>query len=182
MNSENNEFLSDTVVNLDRLPNLGRRLKIQADQEQLQKIAKAANVSAVGRFSAELHVVRVKGGVQVMGKLSAESTQPCVVTLEPVHQRIEENLSRVFMPNPGHDKQGGKQENAPGSETCIDLSDEDVPDYYDGSQLDLSDFLLEIFAMAIDLYPRTPGAKMTPKLQGDDPSKLSPFAVLKEIK
>ncbi|HHB82813.1 MAG TPA: DUF177 domain-containing protein [Devosia sp.] len=182
MSDEQNQFLSDTVVNLDRLPNLGRRLKIQADAEQLQHIAKAAMVTSVGRFAADLHIIRVKGGVQVTGRLRAESTQPCVVSLEPVHQRIDEELNRVFMPNPGDALSDSPQENAPGSETYIDLTSEDLPDYYDGALLDLSDFLLESFAMAIDLYPRAPGAKMTPELQGDDPASLSPFAVLKQMK
>lgn len=182
MSNEQIEFLSDTVVNLDRLPNLGRRLKIQADAEQLHLISKAANVISVGRFAADLHIVRVKGGVQVTGRLTAESTQPCVVSLEPVHQRIDEELNRVFMPNPSNTQTDSTQENAPGSESYIDLSDEDLPDYYEGALLDLGDFLLESFAMAIELYPRAPDAKMTTELKGDDPAKLSPFAVLKQMK
>ena len=179
-------FLSDSIVNLDRLPKLGRHLKIRADAEQLQRIATVADVSSVGRLSAELDVVRIKGGIQVLGKLSAEITQPCVVTLDPVHQQIDEKLDRVFLPAPLDTKadasRDAEKENAPGSEAYIDLSAEDAPDYYDGPMFDVTDYLLETFALAIDLYPRTPGAKMSVEQAGDDPAELSPFAMLKSLK
>lgn len=182
MTDQEQTFLSDTIVNLDRLPKLGKHLKIQADNDQLERIAKALNVSSVGRFSTNFSIARIKGGVQVKGQLSAEVTQPCVITLDPVHQRIEEELDRVFLPAPTDEGKDAGVENAPGSEIPIDLAEEDIPDYFDGPIFDLADYLLETFAMAIDLYPRVPGAKMTKEQEGDDPAELSPFAILKDRK
>ncbi len=182
MTDQEQTYLSDTIVNLDRLPKLGKHLKIQADKEQLERIAKASNVSSVGRFSADFNIARIKGGVQVKGQLSAEITQPCVITLDPVHQRIDEDLERVFLPAPTDLGKDAGVENAPGSEAYIDLAEEDIPDYFDGPIFDLAGYLLETFAMAIELYPHAPGAQMSKEQQGDDPAKLSPFAVLKDRK
>ncbi len=164
-------------VNLDRLPAKGRELQVVADEEQRAWLAQVSKVSAVGRFSASLRVSGIKGGVQVTGRLLAEITQPCVVSLEPVHQRIDEPLERVFLPLSAR-KDPGEEE---GVERFVDLNEEELVDYYEGSELDLEDFLIEELGLAIDLYPRAPGAGMTPEQRGDDPAALSPFSVLKSL-
>ena len=41
---------------------------------------------------------------------------------------------------------------------------------------------MEVFALAIDLYPRAPGAALPEEGAGDDPAELSPFAALKALK
>ena len=176
MSMENTQNIFDASILVDKLPGTGRHLKINVTGEDLNKLAQIAKVSSVGRFSALLKIVRIDGGVHVTGQLKAEVTQPCVVTLEPVHQQIDENLDRVFLPMPADGV-----ENAPGSETYIEFTDEDIPDYYEGNSLDLSAFLIEALGLSIDLYPRRAGAKMSEKQSGDDPRDLSPFAVLKSV-
>ncbi len=167
----------DLEVLLDKLPVKGRHIKIEANAEELIELAKIAKVNEVGRFSASIHVARVDGAIQVLGKMSAEISQPCIITLEPVHQRIEEDLSRVFLP-----KTKETVENAPGSETYIELGPDEVPDYYEGNILDLSAYLLENLGLGIDLYPRLAGAKLSKEQAGDNPEELSPFAALKHLK
>jgi uncharacterized metal-binding protein YceD (DUF177 family) len=49
-------------------------------------------------------------------------------------------------------------------------------------EFDLADLVIEVFALAIDLYPRKPGVELTEELKGDDPAELSPFAALKSLK
>lgn len=164
-------------VLLDKLPAKGRHIKLEANGEDLIELARIAKVNEVGRFRANLHVARVDGAIQVLGKISAEISQPCVITLEPVHQRIEEELSRVFLP-----KTKETVENAPGSEAYIELGPDEVPDYYEGNVLDLSAYLLESLGLSIELYPRLAGAKLSKEQAGDNPDKLSPFAALKSLK
>lgn len=166
----------DIEVQLDKLPVNGRHIKVEANAEELAELAKIAKVSEVGRFSANMHVARVDGAIQVLGKMSAEISQPCILTLDPVLQRIEEELTRVFLP-----KTKEMIENAPGSEAYIELGPEEVPDYYEGNCLDLSAFLLESLGLSIDLYPRMAGAKLSKEQAGDNPEELSPFAVLKSL-
>jgi hypothetical protein len=65
------------------------------------------------------------------------------------------------------------------TENYVDLRDDDLPDYYQGSELDLNAYLLESLGLAVDLYPRGAGATMSADMQGDNPEQLSPFAILK---
>jgi uncharacterized metal-binding protein YceD (DUF177 family) len=64
----------------------------------------------------------------------------------------------------------------------VNLEDDDLPDYFEGNEIDLADLVLEVFALAIDLYPRKPGAELPEDMAGDDPAELSPFAALKALK
>ena len=176
MNKNAQYGIFDIEVPLDKLPVKGRHIKVEANSDDLAELAKIARVSDVGRFNASLHVARVDAAIQVQGKMSAEITQPCVITLEPVHQRIEEILDRVFLP-----KTKEMIENAPGSETYIDLGPEDVPDYFEGNSVDLTAYLLETLGLSIDLYPKIAGAKMSEAQAGDNPDSLSPFAALKSL-
>ena len=169
--------LLDARVRIDKLPASGRRLKVFATLEQLAEITKIAGVAEVSRLNAALHLTPLKGGVQVTGQLEAGVVQPCVVTLEPVPQKVSEPLSRIFSSAPDIHAEAGA-----GSEKFIDLESDDLPDFFDGIELDLSAYILEILGLAIDLYPRAPGAEMSAEQKGDDPAELSPFSALKSLK
>jgi len=165
------------IVRIDKLPAGGRRLKVVAEKDQLPAIAKYSKVSAVNHLSADLLVSGFKGGLKVSGALGAEVVQPCVATLAPVAQAIDEVVERVFLFGPDINSDAGA-----GSESFIDLSPDEIPDYIEGDELDLSATVLEVLGLAIELYPRAPGVKMSAQQTGDEPEKLSPFAVLRSRK
>ena len=50
-------------------------------------------------------------------------------------------------------------EPAPGAEVFVDLEGEDLPDHFDGPEADLSEWLIETLALALDPYPRKPGRR-----------------------
>lgn len=177
MSQERIPDLFDAIVRADQIPAAGRIITVDADADELARLTELMNVSEVGAFHADLKAEKLRGGIHVTGGLTAEVTQPCVVSFEPVVQKIAEPVDRVFMP--GEDR---AFDATPGSETFIDLEGDDIPDHFQGPELDLSPLLLEILGLAIDLYPRAPGAEMPASDDADDEEELNPFAALKALK
>jgi uncharacterized metal-binding protein YceD (DUF177 family) len=143
------------------IPAEGRTERPVATPEECAALARRFDIPGVAAFSAEVTLRPEPGGViRATGRLHAEVTQTCVVTLEPVAQTVEEAVDLRFLP-PGQE---------PGDEP--DEPDE-IP--MEGHQLDLGEALAEQLALALDPYPRAPGAELPP-LDGDGPS--GPFAAL----
>lgn len=167
----------DAVIKVDKIPSAGRTVAIRTDAEQREALAHRFKVSRVEAFSADVVAKRFRGGIRAEGRVWGAIEQPCGVTGDPVYQDIDEIVDRIFLP--GHD---AASEATAGAEIFVNLEDDDLPDYFEGNEIDLADVVLEVFALAIDLYPRKPGAALTGDAAGDDPAELSPFAALKALK
>ncbi|SDU06359.1 DUF177 domain-containing protein [Stappia sp. ES.058] len=124
-----------------------------------------------------------KDGVAVDGHLRARAIQPCVVTLAPVEQEMDETFSRRFDPH------AARQEET--AEIDVEAFSEDPPDPLAGRDLDLGAVVCEQFALALELYPRAaeaevPEAYRPAEEDGGDgagsAARPSPFAVLAEFK
>jgi hypothetical protein len=169
--------LRDATVRLDSMPVAGRDIAVVPDTDERAAIARQIEVTSVNALEVKLHAVRFRGGIRVTGRLTAEVTQPSVVTTEPLTQSISEPIDRIFLP-------GGEKEYAgpANAEIFVDLEGEDVPDHFEGNEADLSDLIIETLALSIDLYPREPGASL--KDTGFEPERDegSPFDVLKALK
>lgn len=169
-------LFEDAVLRVDQIPVAGRELRVNADQDQLEALTKLMKVSSVDAFSAQLRAEKFRGGLHVTGELQARVTQPCVVSFEPVGQEIAEPVDRVFLP--GHDR---AYDSPPGSETFVDLEADDIPDHFEGTYLDLTPLLTEILGLAIDLYPRAPGAELPAEADDGPDEEPNPFAALKQL-
>lgn len=169
--------LLDAGIRFDNLPATGRMLKVKSTPPQNIAVAERLSVESVERLSAELNVKPIKGGVEVKGFVKAVVTQSCVVTFVPVSQEIEETISRIFLNGNIEDGAGRG-----GSEVFIDLEGDDLPDYFDGAEVDFTEILLEHVALAIDQFPRAEGAQLPTQSEDDAPENLSPFAGLKHLK
>ncbi|GHA36498.1 metal-binding protein [Devosia pacifica] len=171
------EMFPDAVVRLDRVPIDGRRVEFTADSEALAQLTERLKVQSVEALSATLTAKRLRGGLQVVGQVSAAITQACVVTLDPVTQRIDETVDRVFLPASQKPK-----EPEPGTETFVDLEGDDPPDYIEGNEVDLTELVIETVALAVDPYPRAEGVSVEDVIETDAPAEESPFAKLKQLK
>ncbi|GGA51126.1 YceD family protein [Pelagibacterium lentulum] len=167
----------DARIRVDKIPGAGRVVKIDTDEKQREALAERFGVTEVRSFAANVTASRFRGGIRATGNVDGTIVQPCIVTGEPVIQNISEPIDRVFLP--GHDQ---ASEATAGAEIFVNLEQDDLPDYYDGDEIDLGETAMEIFALAIDLYPRAPGAELEDGVAGDDPAELSPFAALKALK
>jgi uncharacterized metal-binding protein YceD (DUF177 family) len=178
VSAEPNRFrLSDAGIRLDSMPATSRDVQVAPPPEELALLAERLRVSSVESLDVRLHAVKFRGGIRVTGRLTAEVTQPSVVTLEPVRQSISEPVDRIFLP--GGEKPYAGPANA---EIFVDLEGEDVPDHFEGNEADLTDLIVEILALAVDPYPREPGVSLDDLGLKPDVDESSPFAALKALK
>jgi uncharacterized metal-binding protein YceD (DUF177 family) len=168
--------LLDAAIRIDHIPPEGREITVVADVRQRAAIAERLEISAVDRLEARLKLTRFRGGLRVEGRLEAVTVQPCVVTFVPVSQEIDEPVDRIFLPASEQPKTGTTH-----AETFVDLEADEMPDYFEGHEVDLSEALVETVALALDPYPRAEGVSLADMdLPADEPDD-SPFGRLKSL-
>jgi hypothetical protein len=145
-------------ANVARLPQKGMPVTIDADQKQRDALAAWHHLVSVERFRAKLLVAPWKRhGVKVTGTVEAEITQECVVTLEPIQSSIREDVDGLFLPE---DSKLGRLGFDGGGEILLDAEGPDSPETFVGDTIDVGALAEEFFGLAIDPYPRKPGAAL----------------------
>lgn len=169
--------LADAALRVDQMPATGRDIEVRPDAEERAAIAAQIGLTAVDALDVRFHAVRFRGGFRVTGRLIADVSQPSVVTLELLAQHVDEAIDRVFLP-------GGEKEYAgpANAEIFVDLEGDDLPDHFEGNEADLSELIVETLALAVELYPREPGASLADTGFTPDIDTSSPFDVLKTLK
>ena len=134
-----------------------------------------ARLRAVLRLRPEAGGPQAGGTVIARGRLEAEVTQTCVVTLEPVEQRVAEEIALRLLP-PGREAQDGPEEM------------DEIEAAPDGT-VDLGEAVAEQLSLALDPYPRAPGAVLPELGEGDGDGaaapaeeKPNPFAALAALR
>ncbi len=156
----------------------GRALSEVATEAELRAVAAAFGLVGLDALRIEARLAREgKEGWRVEGRVAAEPVQECVVTLDPVPARIDEPFLRRYEP--------GAAEEA--EEAVIDPEAEDPPEPL-GHGIDLGLVAMETLALALDPYPRAPGAAFEPVIaapEGVEPmtdEAAKPFAGLAALK
>ncbi len=102
--------------------------------------------------------------------LEADYEQLCVVTLEPFAQTMREPVELAFAPAAvAHEE-----------ELEVEFSSEDPPEPIENGEIDAGAVACEFFALALDPYPRKPGAEFNSAEPAD--ATASPFAALAALK
>jgi len=160
-------------VRLDEIPETGLHLDLEADAPTRAAVAAAAAVNEVPRLAASFDLARHgREGMHVVGTVFAQVLQTCVVTLDPVENEIEEGIDIVFAaptalgPAAREVNLGAEAVEPP--ETLID------------GVVDLGAVATEFLMLAIDPYPRKPGAVFEPPQNADAGSH--PFAALAALR
>jgi hypothetical protein len=168
------------VYNLGRLGNAGDTVTFSADPEQRAAIATWSGVLSVESFAVTADFKKLgptRFGLEF--QVTADVTQACVVTLEPVPAHLETRFIReLHFTGPARRK-------APADESVVDLvldsAEEEGPEEIESLHYDLAGPALEEYVLALEPYPRAPGVAFQPP--GDDQeAPESPFAVLKGLK
>lgn len=145
-------------ASITRLPQRGMPVVIVADEHQREALAAAHDLVSVESFRAELLVAPWKrNGVKVSGKVAADIIQECVVTLDPLPARIEEEVEGLFLPA---DSKLGRLGFEGGGELHIDFEGPDSPETFTGDTIDVGALAEEFFGLGIDPYPRKAGAQV----------------------
>ena len=165
--------------NLARLGNAGDQVHFAADEAERAALAKWAELVSVEKLDVGVQIRKLEPNrFGLAFKLTADVTQACVVTLDPVPGHIEHSFSReLVFTGPSRHRPAQKPE----SEAVLDLAQEEGPEEIDSLHLDLALPALEEFVLSLEPYPRRPGVEFTPKTGESDPPQ-SPFAVLKGLK
>ncbi|QIE55191.1 DUF177 domain-containing protein [Pikeienuella piscinae] len=170
-------------LSLRDLPGLdGREIEERATETERAAIAEAYGLHDLAALRVEARVAREgRDGWRLDGRLVASATQNCVVTLEPVAAEIDEPFVRRLRP------MSEEEAAAQAVEIDLDPEAEDPPEPL-GDGVDLGAAALETLALALDPYPRAPGAVFAPRAsapRGVAPlteEDVRPFAALRVLK
>jgi uncharacterized metal-binding protein YceD (DUF177 family) len=146
-------------------------VEIAAGAEQRAALAAANDLVAVNGLTASVEIERAPGGaIVVTGHIAADIVQTCVVSLDPVPAHIDETFSvRYVQGSPGRSTD---------DEVVVDTSLPDPPEVLTGNTIDVGALVEEYFVLAIDPYPRAPGATLPGNVGGVAADDASPFAAL----
>jgi uncharacterized metal-binding protein YceD (DUF177 family) len=162
-------------LRLDRVPPAGVVLDIAASERERDALARRFGVLSVPELSAGVSLrAEGPGRWRVEGRLQALVVQACGITLEPVEQRIDETFVLRFTSDREEiDRETG--ELIVGAEAAEPL---------EADSLDLGDIVADQLGLAIDPFPRKPGAQLTDILPPapDRPAEEGPFAALAALK
>jgi hypothetical protein len=160
-------------VELSSLSEAGMEIVLAPDDRERAAIAAWAEVAAIASFQATVTLKRLTPSrFSYAAILNAEIVQPCVVTLEPVTQKIDLAFTRKLHLTHATRHRPELVELAPGA------GDDEAPEEIQSTRYDVAGPVLEEFSLAIDPYPRAPGVGYEP-LPEERPE--SPFAVLKQL-
>jgi uncharacterized metal-binding protein YceD (DUF177 family) len=159
-------------VTVAEIPETGMHVDLTADSGARDAVAAAAGVVAMPDLEASFDLVRIGAdGVRLAGRVRATVVQNCVVTLEPLENRIDEAVELVFLPEPAGPADAAGLQPTEG---------EDPPEVLVDGTVDLGAIAVEFVLLGIDPYPRKPGALFEASPAGDPSSH--PFAALAALK
>jgi uncharacterized metal-binding protein YceD (DUF177 family) len=146
---------------VDRMGEATRTI-VEASDAEREAVARRLGVPSVASLVCRFHLRRWEGAtVQAEGSLHARVTQTCVVSNDEFDTEISEDFEVRFVP-----------EGMEAEEVDLEAPDE-IP--YAGAVIDLGEATTEQLALALDPFPKKPGAEIPPDAQ-DAPA--GPFAVL----
>lgn len=154
---------------------------LSASAAERAAIASWLGAVSVDSFEAKVRIAR-KGDDHYVyeAEFAIGVTQSCVITLEPVRSTLEGEFERSFLIAP---KQSARHEALQPRSRKIEVieGEEEEPELVAGSEIDLAAPVLEELALALDPYPKAPGATL-PATEEPAAPRESPFAVLEKLK
>jgi len=154
-------------VDVNRLPGEGV-YDLAATPAERAALARRFDLLALDRLEAQVRLTPLPGGLlRLSAALSADLAQACVVTLEPVPGRIEDEFTLLYRPGV---EDADKAVVLSGAAELV----EPLP----GGVLDIGEAVAQQLSLVLDPFPRAPGAA------AESPGKAlaSPFAALAKWK
>lgn len=151
------------------------RVHRSASEAERAALAAALDILACEAIEADYEIRALSGGGYLLqGTIDAVVSQSCVVTLEPVAQRLRENFEAEFWP-PSQIPQVPTEE--------VDAVSGPDREPLEAERIPVGRIVYEQIAAALDPYPRKEGATFSwAQEPGDAERDVSPFAVLKKLK
>jgi len=158
----------------ERIDTIGepRQVSIAADDAERAALARRFDLIGIERLAGDFTIRREAAGIAVAGRVTATLIQACSVTGDPLSATIDEPVDLLFVPS-GAD---GVEE--------VELDDGELDVIaYDGGAIDLGETAAETMALALDPFPRGPGAAAALKAAGViSEEEAGPFGALAGLK
>jgi len=122
---------------------------VEASPAECAALARRMGVPAVLSFSCRFHLTRdIGSAVAAQGRLAALVERTCVVSLDDFETEVEEDFRVRFVP-------AGTETDDPDPDP---EAEDEIP--FAGAVIDLGEAAAEQLALALDPYPRKPGAEL----------------------
>jgi len=160
-------------IDLNSLPHGGKSISLSASKDVCAKVAARLDAHSLEKLEGEAFLAATRTEITLTGVLRASLTRECVASLEPMTENIEEAFDIAFLR-----LSDDQDPEAPANGEIRD-NGEEPPEIHAGDNFDLGEFLVQQLSLAMDPFPRKPGAESlveTYGTSGDD----SPFASLRE--
>jgi len=164
---------------LDRVSSTQHREEITATEKERADLAQRFGLLSLDLMVAQFVLKRVRRDlVRVKGHVTAELTQACVITLDPVPARIDERFEVDFL----------EGVSAPETDLELDAEAADAPEAAPDGWIDLGELAAEQLGLALDPYPRKAGAAVPgewvaePAAEPAAAERPNPFAQLEKLK
>lgn len=159
----------------------GSVVTVAAEAGQLAGIARMLDLASIEALEARYELSRNGERVKLDGRIEAALHQTCIVTLEPFPVKLAVPVRLDFAPQeeirPRRGDSGDVDEEI---DIEVLLNEADPPEPIVDGVIDLGAVTLEFLALALDPYPRKPGAQFEPP--ASDAGNESPFAALSRLK
>ncbi len=152
------------------------RFSLRPDDAGRAQIARELDITGIRKLSFEGQIAPLgKRGWRLSATLGATVVQACVVTLAPVVTRIDEEVTRTYVPP--------EQIRLPEEGSEVEMPEDDTTEPL-GDVISARAAMVEALTLALPLYPRAEGAELgeavfteggAAPLRDDD---LKPFAGL----
>lgn len=157
----------------ERLDTIGageRAVTVEAEAAERAALARRFGLPGVDRLAGDFTLRREAAGIRVRGRVSAAVVQACSVTGVPLPATIDEPVDLLFAPQADADASGDE----------LELSDDSIDVvFHDGGAIDLGETAAETMALALDPFPRAPGADAALKEAGVlSEGEAGPFGAL----
>lgn len=159
---------------LNTIGTTARSVTISAESGERSALATRFDLVAIDRLEAQASLVNAGDAILCTGVLSANVTQTCVATADPVRAKVNTDFAIRFVAHLA---------SAAADEIEIDIDDCDMIEH-DGQAIDLGEAVAQTLLLALDPFPRARGAEKTLKAAGvigEDELGNSAFAGLKGL-
>jgi uncharacterized metal-binding protein YceD (DUF177 family) len=151
-----------------------RLISIAANEAERTALAARFGLIAIDRLEGQFKVHNEAAGIIARGHVSAAVIQACSVTDDPIPVTVDEDVALRFIADDAVD-----EEEIELAEDALDTM------FYAGSAIDLGEAAAETMALALDPFPRGPGAAAALRAAGviseDEVKPLGALAGLKGL-
>jgi len=151
---------------------------IEADAGEREALARRFGLFSLDRLAATLRVSVEDGDalLRLRGRLVADVTQACVVTLEPVRSHLESPFEGLY----------SRSARAQAADE-IELGEAEAPEPISAGVIDLGEVTAEQLALELNPFPRAEGVEFKgfstdAEGPGEGKEAAGPFAALERLK